>query len=149
MNVLVSDMGGCKHSLRLGEKGRLIVSWSIVRSFEEKLLQGCIYTSKLFFFPWIHVKVMLAVLVVAGRMLKGETAGRKSEVEWVTVWLLNVSQPGRGRKGAADSCGLGKQNFPWGLKGSTGWHCMSSSHCEGEHCEPFESITLFLILLAG
>lgn len=85
MNVLFSDMGGCKHSLRLGKKGRLIVSWSIVQSFEEKLLQGCIYTSKLFFFPWIHVKVMLTVLVVAGRMLKCETAGRKSEVEWVTV----------------------------------------------------------------
>lgn len=38
-----SDVGGCKLSLWLGEKGRLIVSWSIVQNFD-KLLQCGIYT---------------------------------------------------------------------------------------------------------
>lgn len=77
------------------------------------------------------MNVILVVLSVAGRMLKCKTAGRKSEVGWVTILFLNISEPGRDGKGAADNFGLVKQNFPLGLKGSTYCRHISFSHCEG------------------
>lgn len=103
-----------------------------------------------FFFPWIPVNVIFIVLLVAGRMLKCKTAGRKSEVEWVTILLLNTSEPQKDGKGAADSFGLVKQNLPLGLKGSACCHCISFSHCEGivPH-EHLEYLTLFLVLRAA
>lgn len=39
------------------------------------------------------------VLRVEEMILKCKTAGRKSEVEWITILLLNISEPGRDGKG--------------------------------------------------
>lgn len=147
-----SDVEGCKHSLWLGEKGRLIVSWSIVPNFD-KLVCSVVWNLhflNVFFFPWVYVNIILVVLGVAGMVLKYKTARRRSEVEWVTILLLNISEPGRNGKRMADNFGLVKQNFLLGLKGSVCFHCISFSHCEGtvphEHSR---YLTLFLIHLAG
>lgn len=61
------------------------------------------------------MNIILVVLGVAGRMLKCKTSVRKSEVEWVITLILNISEPWRDRKGAADAFGSVKQNFPLGF----------------------------------
>lgn len=93
--------------------------------------------------------MILVVLGVAGRMLKCKTSGRKSEVEWVTTLILNISEPWRDGKGAADTFGSVEQNFPLGFKGSACCHCVSSSHGEGTVLREHAGyLTLFLVPLA-
>lgn len=65
------------------------------------------------------------VMGVEGMILKCKTAGRKSEVEWITVLLLNISEPGRDGKGIFQSL--------WGM-------------VPHEHSR---YLTLFLTFLAG
>lgn len=103
------------------------------------------------FFLWVYVKTILVVLGAAGMILKCKTAGRKSEVEWVTIFLLNISEPGRDGKGIADNFGWVKQNFLSGFKRECVLpFCISFTHSEGMVTHEHSMyLTLLLIPLAG